>query len=155
MERKNTGRFLTTCLKELVGKGQLCPYFLVFFSIFKKKNSFWPTFFNGLVITSVKTPCLGAKAQQWMYFLKKLLTWTTKCPTTFCWFENASEAQKKIIRKPVTTASKVLGSILQSSDYVYRDHVMNKASTAGRDERTSIFTPTYVFKEQLQTECFI
>ncbi len=52
-----------------------------------------------------------------------------------CWFGNASEAQKKSVRRTVTTASKLLGTTLPSLESIYRDRVTNKANAIVADER--------------------
>ena len=95
--------------------------------------------------------CLSTKAQQRMYFLKKLLSFNVnrnmahmfycafiESVLTFCiicWFGNASEAQKKSVRRTVTTASKLLGTTLPSPENIYKDRLTNKANAIVADER--------------------
>lgn len=52
-----------------------------------------------------------------------------------CWFGNATEAQKKSVRKTVTMASKLLGIKLPSVECIYRERVRNKAKTIVGDKR--------------------
>lgn len=89
------------------------------------------------------TDLLHTKSQQRMYFLKKLLVFNvnnrmlqmfytafisvlTYC--IICWFGNATEVQKKSVRKTVTTASKLLGIALPSIESIYKDRLVKKAN---------------------------
>lgn len=90
------------------------------------------------------TDLLHTKTQQRMYFLKKLfvLNVNNKMLQMFytafiesvltcciiCWFGNATQAQKNIIRKTVTTASKLLGITLPSIEHIYKDRMLKKAN---------------------------
>ncbi len=51
-----------------------------------------------------------------------------------CWFGNATEAQKKSVRKTVT-ASKLLGITLPNMESIYRDRTMKKANNIVDDQR--------------------
>ena len=44
-----------------------------------------------------------------------------------CWFGNATESQKKTIRKTIATASKLLGNTLPSIEHIYKDRLVKKA----------------------------
>lgn len=52
-----------------------------------------------------------------------------------CRFGNVTEAQKKTVRKTITVASKLLGTMLPSVECIYRDRVMNKANIIVGDTR--------------------
>jgi len=52
-----------------------------------------------------------------------------------CWFGNATEAQRRFVRKTVTTASKLLGIKLPSVQRIYRERVLDKAKTIVGDKR--------------------
>ncbi len=97
------------------------------------------------------TDCLSKKLQQRMYFLKKLLSFNVESRIllmfygafiesimTFCvicWYENASEAQKRSLGKVVTTVSKLLGTKLGSIESIYKGRVLNKANIILYDKR--------------------
>ena len=45
-----------------------------------------------------------------------------------CWFGNATESQKKTMRKTVLTASKLLGITLPRIEHIYKDRLVRKAN---------------------------
>ena len=89
------------------------------------------------------TELINKKSQQRLYFLKKLVLFDVNLSMlkmfysafvesvlTFgltCWFGNATEAQKKTLRKTVTVASKLLGFKLTSLEDIYRSRSLTKA----------------------------
>ena len=50
-----------------------------------------------------------------------------------CWFGNASEAQKKSVRKTVTLASKLIGIPLPSMESMYKERTITKAGSIVRN----------------------
>lgn len=93
------------------------------------------------------TDVLHTKAQQRIYFLKKLLVFNVNSKMLqmfytaviesvltyciICWFGNATEGQKRT----VTTASKLLGITLPSMECIYKDRLVKKADNIVCDYR--------------------
>ncbi len=103
------------------------------------------------------------KTQQGMYFLKKssyfnvhnrmlqmlYYAFIESVLTVYiiCWFGNATEAQKKTVRKTITMASKLLGITLPSMEWIYRDRTIKKANTTRGTPFASSFEllPSIIF----------
>lgn len=93
--------------------------------------------------------CIITKAQQSLYFLKKLVSFhvNSKILVMFyfafiesilvfcsiCFYGYTTEAQKKCLRKIVTIASKLLGTTMPSLEQIYRDIVAKKAGSIVAD----------------------
>lgn len=97
------------------------------------------------------TDQICSKSQQRMFHLKKLLTFhvSSKVLQMFycsfiesvfsfaviCWFGNATQAQKKNVRKIISLCSKLLGCTLPSLESIYSQRVLNKARNITDDLR--------------------
>ena len=97
------------------------------------------------------TDRLNTKSQQRLFFLRKLLSFNVSSSVlqTFyyafvesvlsfgiiCWFGNATEVQKKYIRKIITTSSKLSGIPLPSMESVYKNRILRKANSIVGNQR--------------------
>lgn len=94
---------------------------------------------------------VNAKSQQRMFFLRKLLSFNVgnrmvkmfyhafiESVLSFgiiCWFGNATEAQKKSVRRAITLSSKLSGISFPSLESIYKDRVLKMALIIVSDVR--------------------
>ena len=106
------------------------------------------------------TERLTAKSQQRLFFLRKLLSFNvgSKVLQCFysafiesilsfciiCWFGNATEVQKKSIRKIITMSSKLTGIPFENMDCIYKQRTLKKASSiVGDDDQRHPLAPSF------------
>ena len=97
------------------------------------------------------TDKINSKSQQRMFFLRKLLSFNVGSKmlqmfyyafiesvlsfSIICWFGNATEAQKKSVRRAVTMSSKLSGITFPSLESIYKDRTLKRARSIVGDQR--------------------
>lgn len=95
------------------------------------------------------TACLIGKAQQRLYFLRKLrranlpqklLVNFSRCTTesisTNCmtaWYDSCTKAAKKALQQVVKTAQDIVGTDLPSLEHLYKTHCLKRANNVDKD----------------------
>lgn len=107
--------------------------------------------FDNKLKWDVGTEKLNAKSQKRMFFLRKMLSFniSSRMFQTFycalvetvlsffvlCWFGNATEAQKKAVRKIMTMSSILSGLQFPSLENNHKDRTIKKANSIVGDQQ--------------------